>query len=214
MKRLMSWILQSKAYQLSSRATKENEKDDPMLGNSPKFTHYYARQMGPEEVYQSLVTATQADQRGSLEEQQQKRNEWLKQFVVAYGTDDGGEANTFNGSIPQSLMMFNGELIREATSTSSGSWLDQIAKKTPSRKPRSITCLSPASDARRRRKNSKPPRPCCRLAKVRQSTCCKTCGGRSSIATNSLSNINRVSLHRPGSRRPGSRQGSESSIQR
>ena len=126
---LMSWIMNSQAYQLSSRTTKANASDDPALGEMPKFSHYYARQMGPEEVYQSLVTATQADQLGSLEEQQRKRDEWLKQFVVAYGTDDGGEASTFNGSIPQSLMMFNGELIREATSISPGSWLDQIAKE-------------------------------------------------------------------------------------
>lgn len=126
---LMSWILRSEPYQLSSRTNKENASDDPALGSSPKFTHYYTRQMGPEEVYQSLITATQADQRGSLEEQEKKRDEWLKQFVVAYGTDDGGEASIFNGSIPQSLMMFNGELIREATSVEAGSWLDQIAKE-------------------------------------------------------------------------------------
>lgn len=127
-KQLIKWIVLSKPYQLSSRISKGNEKDDPQLGESPKFSHYYSRQMGPEELYQSLVAATQADRKGSLEQQQRQRDDWLKQFVVAFGTDDGGETTTFNGSIPQSLMMFNGALIKEATSIESGSWLDQLAK--------------------------------------------------------------------------------------
>ena len=47
----------------------------------------------------------------------------MRQFVVAFGTDEGDETTTFNGSIPQSLMLFNGDLIREAISIDAGSWL-------------------------------------------------------------------------------------------
>jgi hypothetical protein len=126
-KQLMRWIVLSKPYQLSSRTTKENAVDDPALGEPPKFSHFYSRQLSPEELYQSLVYATQADRRGSLEDQQRRRDQWLEQFVVAYGTDDAGEATLFNGSIPQSLMMFNGDLIREATSIQTGSWLEGLA---------------------------------------------------------------------------------------
>ncbi len=93
-KQLIKWIVLSKPYQLSSRVTKDNEKDDPTMGEKPQFTHYYSRQMGPEELYQSLVAATQVDRRGSLEEQESRRKEWLSQFVVAYGTDDAGETTT------------------------------------------------------------------------------------------------------------------------
>ena len=39
---------------------------------------------------------------------QKAKQEWLKQFVINFGTDDGGETTTFNGTIPQTLMMFNG----------------------------------------------------------------------------------------------------------
>jgi hypothetical protein len=52
----------------------------------------------------------------------------MRQFVVAFGTDEGDETTTFNGSIPQSLMLFNGELIREAISLESGSWLHGLAQ--------------------------------------------------------------------------------------
>ncbi len=129
LKQLMTWIVLSKPYQLSSRITPDNQADDPSVGEPPRFTHFYTRQMRAEELYQSLVVATQADRQGTLEEQENRRNQWLKQFVVAFGTDDGGETSTFNGSIPQSLMMFNGELMREATSTKAGSWLHRISQE-------------------------------------------------------------------------------------
>jgi hypothetical protein len=128
LKELIRWVVLSKPYQLTSKVTAENQADDPTVGEPPRFAHFYSRQMRAEELYQSLVVATQADRQGTFQEQEKRRNEWLKQFVVAFGTDDGGETSTFNGSIPQSLMMFNGELMREATSLKPGSWLDRMAQ--------------------------------------------------------------------------------------
>ena len=84
--------------------------------------------MNAEQLFQSLAVATQANRKGNLEEQQKKREEWMRQFVVAFGTDEGDETTTFNGSIPQSLMLFNGDLIREAISTESGSWLHAMTQ--------------------------------------------------------------------------------------
>ncbi|MCY2976111.1 MAG: DUF1549 domain-containing protein [Planctomycetota bacterium] len=127
LKQLMTWIVLSDPYQRSSRITADNVTDDPTVGEPPRFTHFYAKQMRAEELYQSLVVATQADRKGSLEEQEQRRSNWLRQFVVAFGTDEGDETSTFNGSIPQSLMMFNGDLMKEATSLEAGSWLQRIS---------------------------------------------------------------------------------------
>ena len=84
--------------------------------------------MGAEQLYQSLSVATQANRKGSLEDQQRRREEWMKQFVIAFGTDEGDETTTFNGSIPQSLMLFNGDLIKEAISLETGSWLHGLAQ--------------------------------------------------------------------------------------
>ena len=94
----------------------------------PKFSHFYTRQMNAEQLFQSLAVATQANRKGNLEEQQKKREDWMRQFVVAFGTDEGDETTTFNGSIPQSLMLFNGDLIREAISTEPGSWLHSMSQ--------------------------------------------------------------------------------------
>jgi hypothetical protein len=128
LKELMRWIVLCDAYSLSSRMTRDNEADDPLLGESPKFSHFYLRQMRAEELYESLLVATQAHRtRTSYEDQERDKALWLGQFVVAFGTDEGDETTTFNGTIPQALMMFNGDLIQRATSTEPGGFLQDVA---------------------------------------------------------------------------------------
>ena len=128
LKTLITWIVLSKPYSLSSKLTAANSKDDPALGEKPKFSHFYLRQMRAEDLYESLLTATEADQsRGSGEAAAKKKDDWLKQFIIAFGTDEGDDATTFNGSITQVLMMFNGDLIKVATSTGKGGFLDRVA---------------------------------------------------------------------------------------
>ncbi len=128
LKELVKWIVLSEPYSLSSKMNSSNKLDDPLLGESPKFSHFYLRQMRAEELYESLLVATEAHKtRGSYEEQERAKNQWLQQFVVAFGTDEGDETTTFNGTIPQVLMMFNGDLIKQATSVEKGSMLWEIA---------------------------------------------------------------------------------------
>lgn len=128
LKELIRWIVLSEPYSLSSRGVPGNKSDDPLLGETPKFTHFYLRGMGAEELYESLLVATQAHKtRGSYEDQEKSKTDWLQQFTIAFGTDEGDEATTFNGTIPQALMMFNGDLIKKATGTENGSFLEQIA---------------------------------------------------------------------------------------
>ncbi|MCE9603929.1 MAG: DUF1549 and DUF1553 domain-containing protein [Planctomycetia bacterium] len=113
-KELIKWITLSEAYGLSSKSTPKNKKDDPSLGEKPKFSHFYLRQMQAEELYESLLAATKAASEGSAEEQQAKKDAWLRQFTVTFGNDEGDEATTFNGTIPQVLMMMNGDLTKTA----------------------------------------------------------------------------------------------------
>ena len=127
LKELIRWIVLSRPYALSSKTSKGNQRDDPSLGEKPKFTHFYLRQMRAEDLYESLLVATEADQSSGGEEAAKKKDQWLSQFVIAFGTDEGDDATTFNGSIPQILMMFNGDLIKQATSTGKGGFLDRVA---------------------------------------------------------------------------------------
>ncbi|XZE20815.1 DUF1549 domain-containing protein [Pirellulaceae bacterium SH449] len=136
LKQLIVWITMSQPYQLSSRITRLNESDDPSLGETPKFSYFYARQMTGEQLYQSIAVATKARGNVSLDEQSRLRDQWIRQFLVDYGNDEGDEANTFNGSISQSLMMFNGDLSKDATSVEPGSFLNTLIqqKGTPADK--------------------------------------------------------------------------------
>ena len=152
LKQLISWITLSKPYQLAAVLGGNNEVDDPSIGESPKFSRFYLRQMSAEQLYQSLMTATDAKGAGSYEQQEEQRRRWLQQFVVAFGTDEGDEATTFNGSIPQALMLFNGELTRKAVSSGKGTFIDRVSKI--GRKPTErVTELFMVGLARRPTKN-------------------------------------------------------------
>jgi hypothetical protein len=125
MKKLMLWITLSQPYGLSSRTNRSNaEGDDPALGQPPKFSRFYMRQMEAEQLYESLLVATEADKsRGSYAAQEKAKAKWLRQFTIAFGNDEGGETTTFNGTIPQALTMFNGDFIRQAVNLKEGNLL-------------------------------------------------------------------------------------------
>mgnify|MGYP003667533820 FL=1 len=147
-KQLITWITLSRPYNLKALLGPANEIDDPTIGEMPKFSRFYLRQMSAEQLYQSLVSSTNAGGGGSYEEQERQRRQWMQQFVVAFGTDEGDEATTFNGSIPQALMLFNGDLVKNATSTKPGSFLDQLSQSGRSPRDR-LTDLFMAGLARR-----------------------------------------------------------------
>ncbi len=153
-KDLIRWITLSEPYALSSRANGSNaEVDDPALGEPPKFSRFYMRQMRAEELYESLLVATEADKTsGSYEDREAAKARWLEQFTIAFGNDEGGEATTFNGTIPQALTMFNGEFIKKAIQLQEGNTLRQVAQ-SDSKPVDKINYLFEAGFARRATKD-------------------------------------------------------------
>ena len=128
LKKLIRWIVLSDAYGASSRFGDKNKIDDPARGNLPLFSRFYPRQMRAEQLYDSLMIATGADKTvGSADQQKAQRERWLRQFVIAFGTDEIDEATTFNGTIPQVLTLFNGDLMRQATSNTEGTFLQDVS---------------------------------------------------------------------------------------
>ncbi len=128
LKQLIRWICNSEAYNLTTRFGETNKKDNPAAGETPQFSRVYLKSMNAEQLYDSLIIATNAHKSGqsSWEQSESKRQEWLQQFVLAFGTDENDEATTFDGTIPQALMMMNGELVRSALSGQKGSTLGDI----------------------------------------------------------------------------------------
>jgi len=150
LKQLMRWIALSEAYGLSSRTTKKNEDDDPTLGARPMFSHFYLRQMEAEQLYESLLVATAADLTVESDERRDEvRERWLRQFNNAFGTDDGGESTSFNGTIPQALALMNGPLVKRATGNQRGSMLAWVAEHPKMNNAEKIRYLYLAALSRR-----------------------------------------------------------------
>ena len=127
-KQLVRWITNSEAYNLTSQFNSQNKIDDPSAGEMPLFSHMYVKSMGAEQLYDSLIVATNAHSSGrsNWEQAERQRQRWMQQFVLAFDTDENDEATTFNGTIPQALMMMNGELIDNAISAKNGSYLHTV----------------------------------------------------------------------------------------
>jgi hypothetical protein len=124
---LVRWIVLSEPYSLSSHGATIEDGDNPARAETPKFSRFYLRQMSPEQLYASLSLLATSDVPApkpgtSIPD----RSLWLGQFARSLGDDEGNESISFNGTIPQTLMMFNGEFMAAATSTSSANRFTEI----------------------------------------------------------------------------------------
>jgi len=127
-RKLIRWIANTRAYSLSSQFDSQNSIDDPAGGEMPLFSHAYLKSMEAEQLYDSLIVATNAHQSGRAgwDDQEAQRRRWMQQFVVAFDNDENAEATTFNGTIPQALMLMNSELTESAVSAQPGSFLHEV----------------------------------------------------------------------------------------
>jgi hypothetical protein len=116
-KALIRWITSSRPYHLSSVVNKSNDKDET------QFSHMTLKPLTPEQLFDSLLTATSAHKAGGEGDAGKRREAWLRQFIFAFANDEGDEGSSFQGTIPQALMMMNGELMERATGGKPGSFL-------------------------------------------------------------------------------------------
>jgi hypothetical protein len=100
---LVRWICNSRAYGLDSQANATNDK--------PEHEQYFARMLlkalTPEQLFESLITATEPKAIQSQLAKKKMREQWMNKLVVNFGDDEGNEG-TFNGTVVQALMMMNG----------------------------------------------------------------------------------------------------------
>ena len=119
LKRLITWITLSLPYGLSSRSTANNKEDDQL------FSHYLLKQMSPEQFFDSLMVASRANEVGSKgwEDAEKMKDQLQRQFTTVFGNDENTEADAFNGTIPQALLLMNGTLMQKAISNDEGSFI-------------------------------------------------------------------------------------------
>lgn len=122
-KALVRWITTSQAYNLTSISTPQNDKDDTL------YSHMALKPMSPEQLFESLITATAAHKAGGGGDDNKRRDEWMKQFLFTFGNDEGEESTSFQGTIPQALMMMNGELMSKAVGGQPGSFLASVLEQ-------------------------------------------------------------------------------------
>lgn len=142
-KQLMRWIANTEAYGLTSRVLPKNSIDNPGAGETALFSHMYVKPMRAEQLYDSLIVATNAHRSGrsGWEESERQRQQWMQQFVRTFGNDMGEESNSFDGTIPQALMMINSNprpqgdtptLMSGAVSLEAGSHLSELISSSGS----------------------------------------------------------------------------------
>jgi hypothetical protein len=122
LKRLITWITMSAPYSLSSQTTSTNKEDDSL------FSHFSLKQMSPEQFFDSLMIASRANEVGAnkdWERAEQMKDQLLRQFTQVFNNDENLEADSFNGTIPQALLLMNGDIMSRAVSVETGSFLRQ-----------------------------------------------------------------------------------------
>lgn len=133
LKRLVRWIALSEPYALSSRVIATNVRDDLAWGNKPRYSRFYVRQMEPEQVYDSIQSASRplAGRRASPRDN--LRATMLVQFSRAFKDPESAVDTTYDGTVPQMLLLMNGEMTAAATSVKPDSFLFKLASSARSR---------------------------------------------------------------------------------
>ena len=115
-RQLVRWMANAEAYNLTSAFLRDgsNSYDDPAAGEVPLFSHAYVKSLSAEQLYDSLVVATGAVEGLSGEQGERVRERWLRDFLRIFGGNEDDEPTLFAGSIPQALLMMNGQLVEQA----------------------------------------------------------------------------------------------------
>jgi len=114
LQRLVSILIRTKAYHLSSRGEAEGRADSEEL-----FARMPLRQLSAEQLFYSVAQATGIEDVGNGNRRVRRRLEQMKfrllrQFVVTFGTEDEEGESVEEGTIPQALMRLNGSLTNDA----------------------------------------------------------------------------------------------------
>ncbi|HXG08279.1 MAG TPA: DUF1549 domain-containing protein [Gemmataceae bacterium] len=124
LKLLIRWICNSRLYHLSCQANATNDKADA----EPYFSRMLLKALSPEELFESLTTATTPETADSdRAARREQREAWLNSLITNFGDDEGNEI-TFNGTVVQALMMMNGREINEAITRKDG-MVAQVLKR-------------------------------------------------------------------------------------
>jgi hypothetical protein len=129
---LVRAICQCRAYQLRSSTSWNAAVDDPEHGQ-PLFSRAYYKRMTPEQMVHSLLIAAGASPAELYSGKGlERRQNWLAQFFQPDNTEENQECSTFDGSLPQTLTLLNGDLIQEVVQGGDATLASRIIDGTDS----------------------------------------------------------------------------------
>lgn len=124
LKRLLRILVNTRAYQRTSRWAGAPEPDPQLFARGP------VKSLSSEQLFEALMTATGGDAlveaanrraRGPLAGR--ARELGFAAFSFVFEDDEGAEADDFAGSVPQGLFLLNGRLLQAALTTLPGTTL-------------------------------------------------------------------------------------------
>ena len=138
---LMRTILNSETYQRTSQ-TNESNKEDQLY-----YSHAYVKPLSAEQFFYSLLQATDferlqevrmkgmkkkggEERKNMLRQLERMKREHLKKFVFLLDNGEMEEIEAFNETIPQALMMINGNMVNDSASHEEyGSFVNYVLNK-------------------------------------------------------------------------------------
>ena len=138
---LMRTLLNSETYQRTSQ-TNESNKDDQYY-----YSHAYVKPLSAEQFFHSLLQATDferlqqvrmegskkqggEDRENMLRQLERMKREHLEKFLFLLDNGEMEEIEAFNGTVPQALMMINGDMVNDSTSHEErGSFVNYVLGK-------------------------------------------------------------------------------------
>jgi hypothetical protein len=125
LKKLIRWVCNSDAYNLSCVANKTNEAPE----KETLFSRMLMKSMTPEQLFESLMLATNSEAAESKDGKKKLKDKWLEDLISNFGDDEGNEVN-FNGTVVQALMMMNGKEINDAITRKDKGTVDLAIKSS------------------------------------------------------------------------------------
>lgn len=128
LKHLMKAICATEVYQLSAGAQAKPAADNPL------WAKFRIAPLGPEELLNSLLAATQVDaaaKRLSFGNMEQLRARVAREYAFTFDVDEDFEQKSFEGTISQALMLLNGTLVGVGSTAIPGGALDEVLGASP-----------------------------------------------------------------------------------
>jgi Protein of unknown function (DUF1549)/Protein of unknown function (DUF1553) len=133
LKKLVRWICNSNAYQLTYVGNRTNDKPE----HEALFSRMILKSMSPEQLFESLMVATNAEAAEKKEEKNKLRDQWMGRLIANFGDDEGNEVN-FNGTVVQALLMMNGEDLNTAINRKGKGTVSLAMTRSGANNPRAI----------------------------------------------------------------------------